>query len=129
MTDNPLQNTPERESRIRKRAYHLWEADGRPHGHDHEFWERAEFLIGIEESAGAGLLPNPQTSSGAVASPPIEDAKIQENYGEFPDRFTDQGERRQTPKARERVRKGKAQATAAARRDKGGASTGAGKPA
>jgi hypothetical protein len=111
MADNPLQNTPERDSRIRKRAYHLWEADGRPHGRDQEFWERAEILIGIEDSAGAGLLPNPQTSPDAVASAPVEKAEIQENYGEFPDRFTDQGERRQTPKARERSRKRKSPAT------------------
>ena len=111
MADNPLQSTPERESRIRQRAYHLWEADGQPHGRDQEFWERAEFLIGIEDSAGAGQLPNPQTSPDAVASAPVEEAEIQENYGEFPSRLTDQGERRQTPKARERVRRRKAPAT------------------
>jgi len=111
MADNPLQSTPERDSRIRKRAYHLWEADGEPHGRDQEFWERAEFLIGIEDSAGAGLLPNPQTSPDAVASPPVEEAEIQENYGEFPGRLTDQGERPQTPKARVRARKRKAPAT------------------
>ena len=27
---------------IRVRAYHLWEADGRPPGRDHEYWERAQ---------------------------------------------------------------------------------------
>jgi hypothetical protein len=107
MSDNPLQNTPDREARIRERAYHLWESDGRPHNRDKEFWERAEILIGMEESAGAGLLPNPQTQSGSVTAPNVEEAEIQENYGEFPDRFTDQGERRQTPKARTRPRKAK----------------------
>ena len=64
MSDNPLQNTPDREARIRERAYHLWEADGRPHDQDKEFWERAEILIAMEESAGAGLLPNPQAPVG-----------------------------------------------------------------
>ena len=34
MSDNPLQPNPEREARIRERAYHLWEADGRPHGRE-----------------------------------------------------------------------------------------------
>jgi hypothetical protein len=111
MADNPLQSTPERDSRIRKRAYHLWEADGEPHGRDQEFWERAEFLIGIEDSAGAGQLPNPQTSPDVVASPTIEEAEIQENYGEFPSLLTDQGERRQAPKARERVRRRKSPTT------------------
>lgn len=30
------------EARIRDRAYSLWEAAGRPDGHDKEFWETAE---------------------------------------------------------------------------------------
>src|SRR6185503_3223365 len=51
----------QREERIRKRAYGLWEADGRPDGRESEFWERAKELIGMEASAGAGLLPNPMT--------------------------------------------------------------------
>jgi hypothetical protein len=29
------------ESRIKERAYHIWEAEGRPHGRDREHWERA----------------------------------------------------------------------------------------
>ena len=36
------------EERIRERAYHLWEASGRPPGRDQEFWERARGLIAIE---------------------------------------------------------------------------------
>ena len=56
MTDNPLQDDPAREHRIRERAYHLWDADGRPHGRDVEYWERARELIGMEDSAGAGEL-------------------------------------------------------------------------
>jgi hypothetical protein len=107
MPGNSFQDTTERENRIRQRAYHLWEADGRPFGRDVEFWERAEFLVGIEESPAAGLLPNPQNAPDAVAGPVVEEAAIQENYGEFPDRFTDQGTRQQTPKPRARGRKGK----------------------
>lgn len=57
MSDNPLELTPEREHRIRERAYHLWEADGRPHGRDLDYWERARELIGMEENPGSGLLP------------------------------------------------------------------------
>jgi hypothetical protein len=30
------------EDAIRRRAYALWEADGRPDGHDEEYWHRAE---------------------------------------------------------------------------------------
>jgi len=30
------------EDEIRRRAYELWEADGRPDGRDEEYWHRAE---------------------------------------------------------------------------------------
>ncbi|MBB3937574.1 DUF2934 domain-containing protein [Aureimonas phyllosphaerae] len=31
--------------RVRDRAYQLWEAAGRPWGHEHEFWARASAEI------------------------------------------------------------------------------------
>jgi hypothetical protein len=46
------------EEGIRKRAYYLWEASGRPEGRDHEFWSRARELIAIEGNRSAGRLPN-----------------------------------------------------------------------
>jgi hypothetical protein len=101
VTSNPLEMTPEREARIRERAYYLWEEDGRPEGRDTEFWERARELIGMEENADAPLLPNPATHP-TRADNRIEEADIQANYGEFPDRFTDQGDRQQTPGLRSR---------------------------
>jgi hypothetical protein len=97
---SPLDMTPEREARIRERAYHLWEEDGRPEGRDAEFWERAKELIGMEENADAALLPNPMTEPTHA-----EEAEIQENYGEFPNRFTDQGDRQQTPSLPSRKRR------------------------
>ena len=102
MSDNPLDNNPAREARIKERAYHLWEADGRPHGRHDEYWERARELVGMENSAGAAQLPIPDTTPGADAMlvEPVEEAFIQENLGEFPDRFADQGEAQPTPKAR-----------------------------
>ena len=51
MSDDPQKNTPEREDRIRERAYHLWEADGRPEGREQEYWEQAEAMVRKEESA------------------------------------------------------------------------------
>jgi Protein of unknown function (DUF2934) len=104
MSDNPLEATPEREERIRIRAYHLWEADGRPEGRDAEFWARAEELVGMEESAGAALMPNPMTRDEPVPGVVVEEASIQENYGEIPTRLTDQGDWRQTPMTKEEVR-------------------------
>jgi hypothetical protein len=36
-----MADTPDQDA-IRRRAYALWEADGRPHGRDDEYWHRAE---------------------------------------------------------------------------------------
>jgi hypothetical protein len=103
MPTNPLESDPEREQRIRVLAYHLWEADGKPYGRDVEFWERARELIGMEDSAGSGLLPNPQTHPDSPRETGIEEASIQENLGEFPDRLADQGEVQSTPAAKKRA--------------------------
>ena len=37
------------EDRIRERAYHLWEADGRPPGRDVEFWHRACEMVATDD--------------------------------------------------------------------------------
>jgi hypothetical protein len=73
MARNPLVSDPTREHRVRERAYHLWEADGKPHGRDVEYWERARELVSTEESAANGKPPNEKSpdekSSGRVGSP------------------------------------------------------------
>ena len=100
MSDNPLDDSDgATEQRIRERAYHLWEADGSPHGQHDEFWERARALIGMEASGQSGQLPNPASLPGADPDRVqiVEEASIQENLGEFPDRSSDQGERKLTP--------------------------------
>ena len=102
MTDNPLDDSDgARNARIEKRAYHLWETGGRPEGQHDEFWERASELVRMEEAAGFGQLPNPATVPGADPNrvQPVEEAFLQDNLGEFPDRSSDQGERPQTPRA------------------------------
>lgn len=105
MPKNPLEADPAREQRIRERAYHLWEADGKPHGQDIEYWERARELVGMEESAGSGLLPNPQAHPDAPRQTGIEEADIQENLGEFPSLMTDQGDTQPTPAPKKRTRR------------------------
>src|ERR1700710_2847536 len=87
---NPLAVDPDREQRVRERAYHLWETEGKPHGRDVEYWERARELVGMEESAGSGLLPNPQNQPESIRETGVEEAEIQANLGEFPDRLADQ---------------------------------------
>lgn len=106
MSDNPLEDDPAREARIKERAYQLWEADGGPHGRHDEYWERASELVRMEESGLPGQLPNPVTQPGIdpTASEPVEEASIQENLGEFPDRFADQGESQPTPKPKRAAR-------------------------
>lgn len=37
------------EDMIRERAYHLWEANGRPIGRDQEFWYRASDAIASDD--------------------------------------------------------------------------------
>ncbi len=98
--DNLLETNPAREHRVRQRAYHLWEADGKPHGRDDEYWQRAGELIAMEESAGSGLLPNPQSHPDQVGEPGVEEAEIQDTLGEFPDRLADQAEVKPTPAPR-----------------------------
>jgi hypothetical protein len=106
MASNPLDNqNRERERRIRMRARRLWEADGRPSGHDAEYLERARELIGMEENPQAGQLPHPMRAVRWRAIAPIEEAELQENLGEFPGFQADQGERQQTPSARRRTSK------------------------
>jgi hypothetical protein len=107
MTDSKLEPDPGRDARIRERAYHLWEADGRPHGRDAEYWERAEELTAIEDSRGAGQLPNPLSQNAPIPGVTVEEAQIQENYGEFPGALTDQGDRAQTPGPRKKPVAGK----------------------
>lgn len=98
-TDNPLAPPSETQmQRIRERAYFLWQQDGSPDGREAEYWERASELQRMSDSAGAGLLPNPMLHPRREAG--IEEAALQDNLGEFPDRLSDQGEHRTAPMTR-----------------------------
>jgi hypothetical protein len=98
VSDNPLEDNPARDQKIRERAYELWQADGSPHGSDIEYWERARELVGMEESSRAGQIPLPDDRDpAAITGQPVEEASIQQNLGEFPDRVTDQGDHPPTP--------------------------------
>jgi hypothetical protein len=77
------------ERRIRQKAHEIWEQEGRPEGREREHWEKARVLVAIEDDS-SGLIP-------VKPEPPVEEASIQDNLGEFPTALTDQGDRRQTP--------------------------------
>ena len=87
-------NDPAIEERIRTRAYHLWESEGQPHGRDADYWERASELVHMEQAGNTGQI------APGDATEVIDDAALQENLGEFPDRFADQGEKSTTPSAK-----------------------------
>jgi hypothetical protein len=57
----------DREEKIRRRAYDLWEIEGRPEGRHHEHWERAAREVEAEEGGSA------------------EDAEIPEMPEDFPE--------------------------------------------
>jgi hypothetical protein len=95
MAANPLDiGDLDREQRIRERAYHLWDRDGRPEGRELEYWEQARTLIGMSENPQAG-----QMSVVSKSDRPIEEAALQDNLGEFPGLQADQGEHLATPRA------------------------------
>ena len=116
MLNNPLHDNPQREQRVRERAYHLWEADGKPHGRDVEYWQRARELVAIEDNGDAGRLPNPQNHRESARGTGVEEAEVQENLGEFPDRLADQGEVQPTPAPVHSPRRRRAAPAAVARK-------------
>ena len=52
------------EERIRRHAYYIWEASGRPPGRDAEFWHRACELVAASDN-GTKLAPRRQAKSAA----------------------------------------------------------------
>ncbi|MGN6102135.1 MAG: DUF2934 domain-containing protein [Devosia sp.] len=59
------------EATIREQAYYLWERDGRPHGRDVEFWDRAVAELRTL-SARTGAAPG--HTAGAGGATPITKA-------------------------------------------------------
>ena len=47
------------DERVRLRAYHLWEQDGRPHGRNDEYWQIALRQIQEEERQDEAVMPDP----------------------------------------------------------------------
>jgi membrane protein involved in colicin uptake len=60
------------EERLRLQAYHLWEADGRPHGRSDEYWQRARELLERETSAdSASGAPAKKTTRTKLNAAPV----------------------------------------------------------
>ena len=84
----------ELEERIRRKAYELWEEEGRPAGREMDHWDKARILVAIEDD---------RTSLVPVTPDRPEEATLQANLGEFPSALTDEGDRQQTPSRRVEV--------------------------
>lgn len=76
------------EERIRRRAFELWQEEGRPDGREAAHWDKARELVAIEDNQKAAAKT---VSDLGPEGEPVEEARLQENYGEFPT-LTDQGE-------------------------------------
>ena len=57
------------EERIRERAYHIWEASGRPSGRDQEFWHQARQQIAVDERQAGPKAKARAPKQAATAQP------------------------------------------------------------
>ncbi len=107
MSDNPLEMTPKRAAQIEERARKLWDEAGQAGDHA-DFMERADELVRMEMAGPTGQLPVDELHAGPLPGVIVDEAKLQENLGEFPGARggADQGDDRGTPMTREALRKG-----------------------
>lgn len=94
---NPLIDSPKRDARIAAKAKALWEADGKPECGAEAYLENASDIIGMEEHPHAGEIPVKDLPDPQFADVQVENAEIQQNLGEFPERQTDQGDHEHFP--------------------------------
>ena len=57
----------DRQEKIRKRAYEIWENEGRPHGRDDFHWKQA---VSEAEESGAAPVAEPGMEAGSSAAVP-----------------------------------------------------------
>ncbi|HEX2215687.1 MAG TPA: DUF2934 domain-containing protein [Xanthobacteraceae bacterium] len=86
----------ELQERIRRRAYQLWEAEGRPDGRADVHWDKATELVAIEDNQRLAMEPIPSPDDLGPTGEPVEPIEAVENVGEFPT-LTDQGEEQTHP--------------------------------
>jgi hypothetical protein len=103
---NPRTVDPDHEQRVRECAYHLWEAEGKPHGRDVEFWERARAQVGAEESAAPEPPPAAEAKPRAPRKQAAEAVSIQASMAEAPDAAADSenGKEAAAPKRKSRAK-------------------------
>jgi Protein of unknown function (DUF2934) len=65
-SDRDKQAREGEDERIRRRAYDIWESEGRPHGRDEEHWRRAQQDVARESRSGAGTQAVPASRVGTA---------------------------------------------------------------
>lgn len=58
------------DDRIRERAYHIWEASGRPSGRDEEFWQRACEMVATSGDQPSSGVQRRQQKRAQPPQPP-----------------------------------------------------------
>lgn len=87
---------------IGRRAFEIWEREGRPDGRADEHWQMARAELAARDLSSDMLAPNPiaETGSEAVIHPePVESLVSVESLGDVPG-LTDQGEKPPYPVSR-----------------------------
>jgi hypothetical protein len=60
------------EDAIREQAYFLWEAEGKPHGREHEFWQRAAVALTTKSKLKTLAKPAPKAKLAQAAEKPAK---------------------------------------------------------
>ncbi|MDX2185844.1 MAG: DUF2934 domain-containing protein [Opitutaceae bacterium] len=80
--DYPTNETNSRHEEIARRAYELWEQEGRPHGTHERHWLNAERqVLGLAVSSGEPLLRAEPAKEGNPAYPSLSarDVMVEQN--------------------------------------------------
>ncbi|MEW5729110.1 MAG: DUF2934 domain-containing protein [Pseudomonadota bacterium] len=92
------------DDKIRERAHHIWEREGRPDGRDQDHWQMARTELAMEMNPGVAMEPNPAAERDVVDHPePVEPLEAVENQGSFPG-LADQDEEQQYPRRLKKAR-------------------------
>lgn len=95
--ENPLENSPARDAKIRARAKEMWIADGKPTCGPDGYMEAASELVGMEINPDAGEIPVESPVPVGPEGQPVEDARIQENLGDPGGSMDELGDRQEVP--------------------------------
>jgi hypothetical protein len=84
---------------VRKRAYEMWEQEGRPPGREYDHWDKASELVAIEDNQKLATIPVGKSGNVGPTGEPVEPIEATEALGDLPT-LADQGEEQTAPKRR-----------------------------